>query len=442
MFIFLIYSVSRVLVLTHTKVNLMKKVVSCLLIVLPFLIAGCGGGSDSYVTASSRSFSPIQATGSDGSEVPLYWKYEVNNGSTILAELPGGSAIGIDFDHILVNIDSSGQARTVSADGLLSGFVNGVAFNGSVNLSDKELLEKSDTRTLINSTDLKLNLVVKAQGETAAIGITANAQMSTPIEWFLDNDSLESLGVGYVQNETSLGTVTGSLDITGIDKESFSEDISSSDSWAIMEYKATATVNGKTYNNVVVVERITEIPDVSNGFVKMDTVTITYWVAKGVGMIKGVGFFDILGQRVDVELIETNLEQVDNAVLGNTESDLAAISGVWRWDSKVEYPGDEGYTTFDQSGAIITYDYTGDTYDQGADCYEVENTASDMKQLNDHSVQYTDAESQMMVTVEYVLFDNNTRMEYAAKDMNGSVLETGVMVKVDEVNINNLSMCQ
>jgi len=316
------------LVLINAKANIMKKIVSSFLIVLPFIIAGCGGGGEDYVTASSRSFSPIQATGSDGSEVPLYWKYEVNNGAIILAELPGGAAIGIDLDHILINIDSSGQARTVSADGTLSGFVNGVAFDGSVNLSDKESLEKSDTKTLISSTDLKLNLSVKAQGETAKVGITANAQMSTPIEWFLDNDNLKSLGVGYVQNETSFGTVTGSLIITGLDNESFSEDISSSDSWTIMEHKETATVNGKTYSDVVVVERITEIPDVSNGFVKMDTVTITYWVAKGVGMIKGVGFFDILGQRVDVELIETNLEQLDSAVSGNSGNDLATVSEV------------------------------------------------------------------------------------------------------------------
>jgi len=48
----------------------------------------------------------------------------------------------------------------------------------------------------------------------------------------------------------------------------------------------------------------------------------------------------------------------------------------------------------------------------------------------------------MIITVEYALSDNNTRMEYAAKDMGGNAVETGVMVKVDDVEISNLNICQ
>jgi hypothetical protein len=67
---------------------------------------------------------------------------------------------------------------------------------------------------------------------------------------------------------------------------------------------------GRTYNNVVVVDRQTVLPDIS---VTVSTgatsLPVRYWVAKGVGMIKGEGPYRIMGQSVAVELLETNLAQ-------------------------------------------------------------------------------------------------------------------------------------
>ncbi len=91
--------------------------------------------------------------------------------------------------------------------------------------------------------------------------------------------------------------------------ENFSEQVISTDRWEITDYKDSVTVNGKVYNDIVVVKRVTEIPDISNGYTRMDTLTITYWVAKGVGMVKGFGYLKIMNQQLDIELIETNLVQ-------------------------------------------------------------------------------------------------------------------------------------
>lgn len=39
------------------------------------------------------------------------------------------------------------------------------------------------------------------------------------------------------------------------------------------------------------------------------TMTITYWVAKGIGMVKGVGYLQFFGQPLTIELVNTNLTQ-------------------------------------------------------------------------------------------------------------------------------------
>lgn len=37
--------------------------------------------------------------------------------------------------------------------------------------------------------------------------------------------------------------------------------------------------------------------------------TIKYWVAEGIGMIKGIGQYQLLGQPLSIDLVSTNLSQ-------------------------------------------------------------------------------------------------------------------------------------
>ncbi len=83
----------------------------------------------------------------------------------------------------------------------------------------------------------------------------------------------------------------------------------SSKYWKITDIKSEAIVSGITYNDVVVVEKYTKVPNITGNHVTMESVTIKYWVAKGIGMIRGYGYFNLLGEQLDVELVQTNLIQ-------------------------------------------------------------------------------------------------------------------------------------
>jgi len=79
------------------------------------------------------------------------------------------------------------------------------------------------------------------------------------------------------------------------------------DTWTILNKLPSMTIQGRTYNDVVEVSRQTLLPDLSG---QMLPVTMYYWVAKGVGMIKGQGIYRILNiDDVVIELTDTNLVQ-------------------------------------------------------------------------------------------------------------------------------------
>ena len=81
-----------------------------------------------------------------------------------------------------------------------------------------------------------------------------------------------------------------------------------SDRWTVLEKLSTMTVQGKNYSNVVKLSRQTRVPDFSGN---LTTVTMYYWVAKGVGMIRGEGVYRVLNvDNVVYELVETNLSQL------------------------------------------------------------------------------------------------------------------------------------
>jgi hypothetical protein len=81
---------------------------------------------------------------------------------------------------------------------------------------------------------------------------------------------------------------------------------SSPETWEIIDKQNRITVMGKEYQNVVVVKRTTLMPsDIDN----LKDATLTYWVAKGIGMVNGIGQYELMGEPLTIELIETNLVQ-------------------------------------------------------------------------------------------------------------------------------------
>jgi hypothetical protein len=171
--------------------------------------------------------------------------------------------------------------------------------------------ERDSDRTLMKNETLNLYMNLSAYGETVGMDIHAAMTFNEPIEWFLDNSYLDDLPYGMYGGQGRIsGHLNGYVRISGdySDYESFSEPVVYSDTWEIINKIDSYTVNGMTYKNIVVVRRNTQFPDYFDPH-SFEQVTMTYWVAKGIGMIKGRGQFQMFGKPLDIELVETNLQQ-------------------------------------------------------------------------------------------------------------------------------------
>jgi len=294
----------------------MKKIIISLLVALPLLLIGCGGGGsgsddgdddgsggdsgDIYTPATSVSFSPITAVDSNGQPAKLYWKYSANGGKPINASLVDDSgqeiSILVTFDPMLINIDIGGETRVMSGEGSLSSDIATQVFEGNVSFLNTDNFSASDLPTFIGRSRVLLKASIESQD---ILNRFSDTLFDDPTEWFLDNEYLDEFGLG-VPSELEVSTATTTVTVAGQDLEVIEEVTSS---WKILEIKDSAIVNNKTYTNVVLVEQTIQIE-------QKDPVKVTYWVAKGIGMIRGEDFLDALGTRVDIELLETNLVQV------------------------------------------------------------------------------------------------------------------------------------
>ena len=320
--------------LNHKHANYLRIVISFSIVIFGWLtITGSGDSSDSsknpasYQKVSSSSFSPIRATNAAGENETLYWKYRINDGKEVTAE-QDNLTMRFSFSTIDMTIDPKSLKRKADFKGDISGEVEGLSLNGDVEASVDETLSSLETSTFVDTQNLKIDMVLTVMGEKMEMNIDMSTDFEEPVEWFLDRNDLDTLPIGYVYDEqgdiTGMATGTFELEIPGLDtiKESVNDPVVSVESWEIIGKLDTYTVNGTEYNNIVKVKRKTKIPESGLSGVSFTDADIIYWVAKGIGMIKGEGQFSILGQPLSVELVETNLsvsvEEFENET-GDTE---------------------------------------------------------------------------------------------------------------------------
>jgi len=235
----------------------------------------------------------------------IIWRYRINNGSPISATYEG-IPMDMTFSDLVLSINKTEMIR----EGSFSGSVYGQA-SGRFSVDFTENLEPDSSVTLINSQVTNLNMVFSVEGIEVDVDAHILTLFESPVEWFLDNDSLDTLALGtYSPQGVVSASVDGFVDISisgyGNENEPVSLNAISDETWTIVQKLDTFTVNGTTYNNVVVVERQTLVP-VSLPNNAGNSISITYWVAKGIGMIKGIGQYQMMGQPLTIELIDTNL---------------------------------------------------------------------------------------------------------------------------------------
>lgn len=280
--------------------------------------SGGGGGGDSdggsdassYSAVSSSSFSPVVATDSGGDAAELFWKYEINGGEPLTVSLTGVELV-LDFDPLTLVIDPVDMERRSEISGELTGSASDGTASGDYHVEVVEALASLDGVTQIDNTDMDMDMTVKMSGITLNLEASISVMYDSPYEWFLDRDNLDELSVGDTFNADGeiYGTAQGSLKMSGAYEyeDTISESVSSQESWEIMGILDSYTLRGVTYTDVVKVKRLAYAPNVGPTGYSSDEAEIVYWVAKGIGMIKGSGQFNIMGEPLEIELVETNL---------------------------------------------------------------------------------------------------------------------------------------
>lgn len=251
---------------------------------------------------ATASFSPILSA---DSSVPLSWKYQINGGLPLAVTIEG-IPVSFSFSDLVQTIDPA----TLIRQGSYSGSITGGA-SGSFTVGVSEELESLAEISLIKSQEMTMDMSLFAYGQSVFIGLDVLMDFSPAAEWFLDRSDLDQLPIGYVYNEFGVvyGTVSGSMTVSGYGTTTLpATTITSPEKWTIVGKEESVVVKGKSYTNVVKVKRTTIMPtmDLSGANQQLE---ITYWVAKGIGMVKGEGYLQMYGQQLTIELLETNLTQ-------------------------------------------------------------------------------------------------------------------------------------
>lgn len=272
---------------------------------------------DCQTPAFSSSFSPITAVDATGAPVCLEWTYRINGGIPLAIETD--VSLVLDFDDLVLRIDPADLVREADIYAVASGDASGTV-TGQV---DSELSSLVGG-TFVESQTIALTLSLSAQGVSCDTLISIGVAFNPSAEWFLDREGLDEFPIGFVYDEQ--GTVSASVDgfveiscppLPPISTALPETTAQSVEKWVITGKEASLTVGGTTYANVVHVTRHTIVPD-ENG--NPEVAEIQYWVARGVGMVKGIGQFEILGEPLTIELIGTNVPEPSRAVL-----ELAAL---------------------------------------------------------------------------------------------------------------------
>ena len=256
---------------------------------------------------SSTSFSPVFVKDGAGKLQTLTWTYTINNGNPLAVEDAKLGSVTFQCSDLNLTINPLAKTRV----GAFSAAIAGDA-TGSATAAFTESLEALANSVNVKSQQVNIGVNVSVSGLPVSILVNLLTQFSPASQWSLDRPDLDLLGVGYEWSDETQGDTTGSVKITvpllGSQTQAVDYSGSVPDSWVIVDVLDQFQVGTKTYRKVVVLERTTQVPtgDTSG---TVEEAVLTYWVAQGVGMIKGVGQYQFMGQPLEIALKSSTLSQ-------------------------------------------------------------------------------------------------------------------------------------
>jgi len=286
-------------------------------IIFSLLAAALAGGLAWAEWGGNGSFSPVTMNKDNGKPLKLQWTYIINNGLPIVitgGQLQGLDSLRLKFGNLLLTIDPKTLQRTAKISGNLVARLGTRTAGGRFSMKIVEnLLSGDEGKILISDETADFKVSIAAGGVTAKVVADLVAQISPPSEWFLDRNDLDTLGVGYVYSAQAPVTLNfqgsvcakmfGSSECRDLDDSS----VASPERWEIKQYYDQYPVGNWLYANVVEVAQDTVLPVFDGSTVNSQQVAVTYFVAKGVGMIKGLGQYQFSDEALPIELKSTSI---------------------------------------------------------------------------------------------------------------------------------------
>lgn len=272
-------------------------------------------------TNETTSFSPVFVKDAAGKLRTLTWTYAVNGGQALTVpfdttELGASGDMTFKCGDLSLTIDPKAKTRTALFNPTFTGNLTtddgeSATYSGSASVKVTEGLDALDRSVLVKDQRVVMGLNLSVPGQrTMSLALNLLTQFDPSAEWFLDRSDLDQIDIGSGLSASEEGATTGSVKVTisgyGSETEPVDSSVTVPDQWTVLDQLDRFTVGKVTYRNVIEVERDTEVPsgDLTGA---ASTATVTYWVAQGVGMVKGVGQFQFMGNPLTIELKSTTL---------------------------------------------------------------------------------------------------------------------------------------
>jgi len=174
-------------------------------------------------------------------------------------------------------------------------------------------ITSSNGRTFTSNLETNVLVTIFADDDFGQLETEVDLQINypEPAEIFLDRDDLDQR-VGEVFSQQISGTVSGSVSIKdGISPSEVQNLPSASatvtETYTVTQVLSSVTVQGVTYNDVVTVDYSYNQLNAQTG--ELEPTTTTYYLARGIGLIKATNLSQLYGTQLDWDLVSTNLPQ-------------------------------------------------------------------------------------------------------------------------------------
>jgi hypothetical protein len=277
-------------------------------------LLGCAAGGDAHAAAAlvrSDSFSPSTGELSDGRPADkLWWTYLIHDGEPVHV-MQAGVDVTFDFGVAEMVIEPQKNLRTVEVSANITSTAPGAVVQGTMDLRVEDQLRLgAGPGTGFVSQRLLMTERLSGEGESLELSLDLHATPSTPFDWVVDRADLGVHPIGTTFEMITDVVVGGSiaLDENGEKQQRRIEDttVTVSDVWTVIGSREAMIVDGVEYRDIVDVERRAPATNPMTG--TLEQRTVTYSVAKGVGLVHGTNLASLpVAGDVTWQLLDTNL---------------------------------------------------------------------------------------------------------------------------------------